>query len=262
MNKQQNIFLKQQTIIQWSLLLLIITMLSASCSPKMKMQIENQMSPLEKTEEVLVFGLKNDPPEGAFYVGKLENGGLHYYGTKTNPCDYYYITSFLRSKARQAGANLIKIDHINYTSRCIQLKTSLFHVENTKETLKEYYDNKFTNEDSDYATVHFLRPFVNPARVANANIYDKSGNLINYVVAGFVYHHKIKKEGLYTFKLEGEVEKIELDIKKGKEYFALITYNQGWINSGFKIADITDANELTRNRSLMIEMISKYPKEK
>ena len=252
-------------LIGLKLLILAFSVLAiSSCSVKTKLKVEKNMPALEETEQVLIYGLKNDPPSDAVYVGTLENGGMNYYDNRAvNPCDYFHVTSALRTKARKAGANLIKIDEIDYASKCLKFKTRIFHVENAKQTLEDHYTNRYVTQDSNFAIVHFMRPLGQIMQFADADIYDETGERINYVVTGFVYHHKVTEEGPTTFKLEDDKENVILDIKKGNEYFILIhVESKNWLNSKFKMTDVSNPENLELNRLLMIEMISKYPKTK
>ena len=230
------------------------------------MEIDKKMPALTIEDDVVIFGLKYTPQENTIFVGNLKSGGQIHYGTYINTCDYFDVISLLRKKARLAGSNIIKINEFEYPSffsKCIQIDADLYYAKDAKSTIEEYYKRNIRSQNNEEAIVYFMRPYINPGSGLSAKIYSGNQNHINNVYSGFVYHHKIKEDGEYSFYIEGnEGMKVNLNVEMGNEYYVVIKFDQGWVKTGFLIEDITEKHSHYENKALVIELIPKYPKEK
>lgn len=239
--------------LNYAILLLI---LFSSCSPRVSMEIKNEMKPLDRQAEVVVLGVKNDVPNSAQYVGKLNAGNQYTHGSLSDDCDYPDLISSFKIKSRDAGANLLKLHSVkgpNWTSECMRIEASMYYVDDPLKIISEFYP-----QDLDNATIHFIKPNLRRSLNNVSVILHEDGSKLGHVMTGFVYHHKVPQNGKISFYAETNTsEKIVIDVEKGKEYFILIEDSISFLKTKHTFLHITRKNQIELMRSKMIQLISK-----
>lgn len=111
----------------------ILTLVLSACSPKLTTNYVNQSYPLVSSFES--FGIVENDSIGfdeTDFIGQIE---LKDNSLSIN-CDYWTIIEQMKTEARKAGGNLLRIDEhkkpSTHGSRCHQIKASVFRVDNPR----------------------------------------------------------------------------------------------------------------------------------
>lgn len=112
-------------------LLLIITIVFCSCSPKIRTSVLEKHEKMNDTDEVVVFNAKSELPSNFSKIGITKIGDT---GFTTN-CDLSTVLEKAKIEARKSGANALLITEHLYPnllgSSCHRISADLLRIENT-----------------------------------------------------------------------------------------------------------------------------------
>ncbi|MGY5351819.1 hypothetical protein ACXGQW_04530 [Wenyingzhuangia sp. IMCC45533] len=208
------------------LLLLLVTGLLTSCSPKVKSVITSKQKALSYDAELFVFTEKEIIPDGLKEIGKVSLGDSGF----TTKCNYETMLEIAKLQARKIGANVVKITEHKFPSvlgsTCHRLKATLYYMDADKELAKQVNEEPII-EGADYALLHVYRyKGIGPLVSYNLKLGDTT---LCRVKNNFKETIKIRKEGLNTIwaKTESKTE-LPIDVEFGKHYYLRCSVDIGF----------------------------------
>jgi hypothetical protein len=206
-------------------LLLLVSVFLSSCGLKVTTDIKRGYDPLDFREEVIVFGLKDEPPGDAILVGNVQVGDNGF----TTKCGWTEVVEQAVMEARKAGGNAIKItEHFPpsvFGSSCHQITAKILKITPmaTGAPRKPVEDPLL---DADYALLHIYRP--GGAGTLIAYDLQMEDTVICRVKSNFKTTIKIRKEGSYVFWARTESRsELPLSIFFGREYYIKCSIKMG-----------------------------------
>lgn len=215
-----------------------------SCSPKIKTSLSKEFSSDQITsEEVFIIHSEEQIPNKAELVGnlKITKNGI------TKDCSYQEIIALAKETAKSKNANLIFLSELkrpDQFTECYRISGQMYvsHDPIVLSRLKENLDKQNPSrisEDQDYAIVHFYRPKKYAGSLVGFKV-KMEDEVIGKVQNGKRFTVKIRDFGKKKFWAKTETEEsIEIDIKKGEEYFVRCGLNVGiiWPRPKMKLID-------------------------
>lgn len=114
-------------------LLLLVTVIFCSCSPKIRTSVSEKHEKLNETNKVVVFNAKSELPSNYSKIGTTKIGDS---GFTTN-CDLNTVLEKAKIEARKNGANALLItEHLypsTFGSTCHRITADLLRIENTAD---------------------------------------------------------------------------------------------------------------------------------
>ncbi|MDQ6471869.1 hypothetical protein RB619_14530 [Flavobacterium sp. LHD-80] len=114
-------------------LLLLVTIVFCSCSPKIRTSVAEKHEKLNETDKVVVFNAKSELPQAYSKIGTTKIGDT---GFTTN-CDLMTVLEKAKIEARKSGANALLItEHLypsTFGSTCHRITADLLRIENTAD---------------------------------------------------------------------------------------------------------------------------------
>lgn len=111
-------------------LLVTISIIISSCSPKISTYVLEKNSPLQVNEKIVVYEKDQNKPEKSKVIATTKLGDSGF----TTKCDYNTMLEIAKNEARKVGGNAIKItEHILpsvFGSSCHRIKADILKVEN------------------------------------------------------------------------------------------------------------------------------------
>ena len=136
-------------------LLLSLSIVIASCSPKVTTQVSKSYEPLPYQEPVVVLSSEQETPPEAELLGQLKVGDTGF----STKCDYQEVIAAAQTATRKAGGNVVKITEHKMpglASSCHRIKANILRVANTDELLAVASEEEIT-PGVDYAILHVYR---------------------------------------------------------------------------------------------------------
>lgn len=212
------------------LLLLVIT----SCSPRYKLLQEKKEQTLDSQHEVLILSKEsNINLNSASFIGEIKGPFEKFYTPlkeELKGCGYTEIINDLKNRARQLGANIVKIIEINKPHSleiCYRIKAKFYRNfdPNLLENINNY--NRLKNipnlkNDADYALIHFYRPKLFRGSVVKYDIFMDDKIFVTKMLNGQKLSYKIFDFGNHTFSAkskENTKKEISINIQRGQEYY-------------------------------------------
>lgn len=227
--EQNLIYMKMKTIL-FAASILFITL--QSCSPKVKTSLRSTSpSEINTKGEVLVVNEGEKKPTNSKLVGEFKVSRNGY----TKDCSYLEVLNLAKEEARKNGANLIVISSIKkpgFSSICYRIKGKMYVNKDESELSKLKLRNEKKNAsrlsgDEDYAIVHFYRPPLYTGSFLGYKVR-LGDEVIGKVRNGKKFEYKVTDFGKKKFWAKTESkEEIEIDIKKGQEYFVRCGFKMG-----------------------------------
>lgn len=215
--------------------LISVLLIVASCSPRFKVVLENkENTPLKENKEVLILSEDSDIDlSKAIFIGEISGP---FEKTISSPnkimegCGYSEIINEFKNKAKEIGANIIKINDLKKPSslnNCYKIKAKLFRNLDTKltENIHKYNNSRNISKldkNVDYAIIHFYRPKIIVGTVVKYDIYMDDKTFITNMSNGQKMSYKISDFGnhLFSSKTKDNPKKeISINIQKGQEYY-------------------------------------------
>lgn len=198
------------------LLLIFVTSLVSSCSPKVATIVDKGYSPLANTSKVLVLKETDQMPSNTESLGivKISDSGM------STKCGYNTVIEKAKEEARKIGGNVIKLtEHLKpsiFGSSCHQITAHILKIDNFNQLVYEKIEEKLL--DVDYAILHVYRSSgIGPLVSYKLHLGD---SVLCRVRNNFKTTLHIKKEGMNTLwaKTESKVE-VPVDFEHGREYY-------------------------------------------
>jgi hypothetical protein len=197
----------------------------SSCAPRISTTISKYYSPLDYSQEVIVYGLQDAIPANSEELATIKIGDTGF----STDCGWNVVIEKASMEARKIGGNAIKItDHIPPSfmgSTCDRITAKVYKVD-TSLVVPVEISSENTIIPADYALLHIYR-------------HGGTGALVNYdlhlgdsvicrVSNRWKTTLKIKKNGIYTLWARTEVkEEIPLTLKFGEEYYVRCSISMG-----------------------------------
>jgi len=201
------------------LFVLIYVMLLCSCAPRVRSFIHNEKTALPNNQEVYVVALNQTFDSKEKKLANIEIGETGF----TSQCNFEDVVAVAKTKAREYGANVIKItDHefpTGMRSSCHKIKADLFFEENTSELKKNYSKLSQKNNDWDYALLHIYRTD-GYGKDLDFDLF-LDGEKLHTITNSFKTRVRIPKEGVQKLSAKANQYQTDLSInfKKGEVYF-------------------------------------------
>ncbi|QED36680.1 hypothetical protein FK178_02655 [Antarcticibacterium arcticum] len=202
--------------------------LFTGCATSISTQLAHQnFSKLQNSDPIVVLTEKETLPENSEFVGDIKIGDSGF----TIECGYLKVIEDATAKAREAGANIIKIVELTEPaflgSTCYRLQAKIYRnldaVAIANISKKRDQKNKSRlPEDSNYALIHFYRPKLSVAALGSFGYKIKDGNdsILGRLRGGEKFVLQTKNFGDQSFFAITETkEEIKIKVEKGKEYF-------------------------------------------
>ena len=212
------------------------------CKPKIsKNIISNNYAPLDFKTELIILNDLEIIPKSTEFIGEItiKDSGAN------SPCGYAKTFEDVKYNAKMSGANVIvltKISTINLSNTCYKIKASLFRSmdEKSKLAIQKNIEKKNKSrlaEDADYAIIYFYRPVTGYNLTTKYKIQiNQEPTSIGKLSSGDRFYFKTKKFGKNRFWVrKNEEYSIEIDVKKGQEYFVKCAVNLEQIINNFEI---------------------------
>ncbi|WP_405291986.1 hypothetical protein [Algibacter sp. Ld11] len=215
--------------------LISVFLLVASCSPRFKVVLENkENTPLKENKEILVLSEESDIDlSKAVFIGEI-SGPFEKSISSPNKimqgCGYSETISEFKKKAKEIGANIIKIYDLKKPSslnNCYKIKAKLFRNLDTNltESIQSYNNSRNISKldkSVDYAIINFYRPKIAVGSVVKYDIYMDDKTLITNMSNGQKISYKISdfRDHIFSAKTKDNPKKeISINIQKGQEYY-------------------------------------------
>jgi len=164
--------------------------------------------------DIIVYGLNTDAPADAVELGTIRSGDTGF----TVKCGYFEVLDVLKSEARKAGGNAIKIiEHIPPGhSTCHRFTVKVLVINKTDS--KASIHNEFESNGSQYAILNVYSTS-DPEGKLNYDIYSGESFLCK-VTGGLKKTIIIKKEGVTSIWVKSDVKtEIKVDFILGQTYY-------------------------------------------
>lgn len=118
-------------------LFLLLIILMAGCSPKIKSNLTNAQPELPADEEVVFLDLKHEVPEEVMKIGSLKFQDTGF----STDCSFNSILNKARIEARKNGANIVKVTEKkspDLWSSCYRLNIDLYKFDGNVSSLPQY----------------------------------------------------------------------------------------------------------------------------
>ena len=214
-------------------LLAILFLALQSCSPPIRTNLSGEtLRPLQEEDQIIVLEVGEEVPQNSQYLGELKIGDYGF----SKGCSYLEVMDLAKKTARQSGANLIvltKLKDPSFSSKCYRVKGKLYKNEDRElltqlQEKKELKNKSRLTGEEDYAIVHFYRPKRYVGSIVGYKVRFE-GEKIGRVRNGEKFEYKITDFGKKEFWAKTESKSVvEIDIKKGEEYFIRCDLYPGW----------------------------------
>ncbi|WP_343694739.1 hypothetical protein [Flavobacterium sp.] len=191
-------------------LLLLITIVFCSCSPKISTSVSEKHEKLNETEKVVVFNSKSELPASYSKIGTTKIGDT---GFTTN-CDFVTVLEKAKIEARKSGANALLItEHLyphSFGSSCHRITADLLKIENVTD-----YNKPKIVKDSVPAT-NKSKIVLDGTKQYNLNNYGRSKSSSNFLISaniGQSFRVASSPDGLNSAQ-----KKYYRDLKSGLSY--------------------------------------------
>lgn len=112
-------------------LLLLVTVVFCSCSPKIRTSVSEKHEKLNEIDKVVIFNAKSELPSNYSKIGTTKIGDTGF----TTTCDLNTVLEKAKIEARKSGANALLItEHLypsTFGSTCHRITADLLRIENT-----------------------------------------------------------------------------------------------------------------------------------
>ena len=136
-------------------ILLFITIVFCSCSPKIRTSVLEKHQKMNDNDEVVVFNAKSELPSNFSKIGTTKIGDT---GFTTN-CDFLTVLEKAKIEARKSGANALLITEHLYPnllgSSCHRINADLLRIENTTDYKKSVIDKDTLKVISNKVTSYY-----------------------------------------------------------------------------------------------------------
>jgi hypothetical protein len=179
-------------------LLLLITIVFCSCSPKIRTSVSEKYEKLDDTDKVLVFYTKSELPSNFSKIGTTKIGDT---GFTTN-CDLATVLEKAKIEASKSGANALLITEHLYPnllgSSCHRISADLLRIENTAD-----YNKSIIVKDS-VQSIDNLKIVSNEGTAYNSTDYavSKSSNFLLLANVGQSFRVAQSPDGLNSEQKE------------------------------------------------------------
>ncbi|MDR5591580.1 hypothetical protein [Christiangramia sp. SM2212] len=118
-------------------LVVLLIIVVAGCSPKIKSNLTNAQPALSANDEVAFLDLKHEVPQKVVKIGslKFQDSGF------STDCSFNSILNKARLEARKNGANIVKVvekKEPDLWSSCYRLNIDLYKFEGSVSSLPQY----------------------------------------------------------------------------------------------------------------------------
>lgn len=199
------------------LLIQVITLFS--CSPSIRTFVENKNQPLNPNAKIYVIALNETFNMSAQKIAHLEIGETGF----TSKCDYDDVIKQAKLKAKEFGANVIKVTKHQYPegtrSGCHRIDVDFYFTENTTELEQNHPQNQQKNETWEYSLLYIYRTHGYGNEISFDLYLDNKK--LHSIPNSFKTIVKIPKEGVQklTAKTRYYQTELNLDFENGNEYF-------------------------------------------
>lgn len=203
------------------LLLLTQVIVLFSCSPRIKTFVENQnqKQKLDPNSKIYVIALNEELKITAKKIANLEIGETGF----TSKCDYEDVIKQAKLKAKEFGANVVKVTKHKYPegirSGCHKIDVDLFFTENITELEKNHPQNQQKNESWEYSLLYIYRMH----GYGNETSFDLylDNKKLHTIPNSFKTIVKIPKEVIQklTAKTSNYQTELSINFENGNEYF-------------------------------------------
>tara|TARA_R110002033_G_scaffold159957_1_gene196200 strand:- start:116 stop:847 length:732 start_codon:yes stop_codon:yes gene_type:complete len=215
------------------LAILSIGFLLHSCSPKIRSSLtDTKFSTIQDNTQIFILGINEEIPEGSKFVGDLKIGDSGF----STDCGYETVIENAKLTAKKSGANLIQLIEVkepNFGSTCYRIKAKMYRNLETEKLIDLIDEHEIKNksrlpDNADYAIVYFYRPKNFTGSLIGYKIKLDNDSIIGRVRNGEKFAYKTSSFGKNTFwGVTESKESVEINIKKGQEYFVRCGINMG-----------------------------------
>lgn len=190
-------------------LLLLVTIVFCSCSPKIRTSVSEKHEKLNETDKVVVFKTKSELPSNYIKIGTTKIGDT---GFTTN-CDLATVLEKAKIEARKSGANALLItEHLyphSFGSSCHRITADLLRIEN----ITDYSQPKIAKDS--VPSIDNSKIVSNKTVSYNSNNYrnSKSSNFLISANVGPSFRVASSPDGLNSAQ-----KKYYKDLKSGLSY--------------------------------------------
>lgn len=211
---------------------MLCLVLLVACSPKINTTItsEEKLKALAYDAKVYSYAVYDSLPKTSKHIASISVSG----GSYLFNCDYATMLDKANTKAREIGANIVKIKEYMapgyWTSNCHRIKVDLYQ-NDAIDLLDKLEFRKSQNLeliDADYALLHVYR-FHGPGPLVSYNV-QLGDSILCRVKNNFRTSIKITKEGLNNINARTEaLVELPFDVDFGKEYYLRCAVKPGLI---------------------------------
>lgn len=207
---------------------IILCISISACSPKIKTSIYQERSEISFAGQIPIFTLGDELPDEAEILGKIQFRGNLDFG-----CTTAHLIEELSKKAKQSGANAIKIiNYIPNNDLCPEVEAYLVYLDNSIIHQNKKYS---LLEQPNQAVVHFYRRSVADL---HTQFYKYKVHINNDAEIELRNRSKITllvEPGFYIFQLEDESSQtIAKQLEAGQTYFIKVSvHNKPNTNATF-----------------------------
>lgn len=214
------------------LLSLTLIFFILGCESKIgKSLINNNYAPLDFHTELIILNDIEIIPKDIEFIGEItiKDTGAN------SPCGFAKAFEDVKYNAKMAGANVIvltDISTINLSNTCYRISASLFRAmdKSSKLAIQKNIEKKNKSrlsEDADYSVIYFYRPVTGYNLSSRYEIQmNQEPSSLGKLSSGDRFYFKTKKFGKTKFWIKkNEAFPIEIDVKRGQEYFVKCAVN-------------------------------------